>query len=614
MGEKMENYQIDYQDKAVYPMGVTVLGDGIHVSICAKGIDCFLVLFQKDTKIPFLKIQFPEVLRMGDVFRMTIKGQGFEFLFYCFEIDGKLFTDPFGKNFIDCTRWGEPENHRIFQARIGEEAFDWGNDRQLKRSYEQSIIYRVHVRGFTRHNSSAVKNKGTFQGLIDKIPYLQELGITTLELMPINEFQEVVYPERVEGNPYGVDKPAGKINYWGYSDGFYFLPKASYSSGCHENSAIEFKTLVKKLHQSDIEIVIELYFTGKESPLFVLEVVRFWVREYHVDGIHLIGNLSFELVAGDPYLSGTKIWAADWNDAGRSGCNEHLAEYRNDFLVSMRRLLKGDEDQLQGLIYHSKNKKQGMGTINYISHTNGFTLMDMVSYDRKHNEMNGEENRDGDDYNYSWNCGAEGVTRKKKIVGLRRKQIYNAIVILMLSQGTPMVLAGDEFGNSQKGNNNAYCQDNDISWLNWKDLERNRDIYEFMRFMIAFRKKHPVFSQPQQLRVLDYLSCGYPDVSYHGEKAWYPQFENFRRELGIMYCGLYAKNEAGETDDYFLVIYNMHWESHGFDLPHLPKNRKWYIAVDTSDQVHQGFYENEPVVAARKQLVSPRTIVVLIGK
>ena len=255
--------------------------------------------------------------------------------------------------------------------------------------------------------------------------------------------------------------------------------------------------------------------------------------------------------------------------------------------------------------------------LNFMAVTNGFTMMDMVSYDQKHNEANGENNRDGSDYNYSWNCGAEGHVRKKKIQELRSRQLRNAMLLLFLSQGTPVLLAGDEFGNSQNGNNNAYCQDNEISWLNWNLNKWDQALLDFVKHVIAFRKAHPVFHMKQEPRVMDYLACGHPDISYHGVNAWQPEFENFRRQIGILYCGAYAKKPNGENDDFFFVIFNMHWEPHSFALPNLPKNLVWSLAFDTSDSAAGGYYEEgqeRQILNQKNYMVPSRSVLVFQGK
>ncbi len=424
--------------------------------------------------------------------------------------------------------------------------------------------------------------------------------------------------QETQWNPKAVQKPqaTGRLNYWGYTGGYYYAPKASYSSGQRKRPVYEFKTLVKELHRQGLELITELYFSGKESPSMALDIVRFWVKEYHVDGIHLVGYPPTDLMGKDPYLRRVKLFATSWS--GVEGTKDkHLSQYNDGFLTDMRRVLKGDEDQMRPLIFRIGHNPKGFGTVNYMAHTNGFTMMDMVSFDRKHNEANGEDNRDGSDYNYSWNCGLEGISKKKKLTEIRQKQIRNAMTLLFLSQGTPLLLAGDEFGNSKFGNNNAYCQDNDTSWLNWNQQKTNRDIFEFARYIINFRRNHPIFHMEEEPLNMDYLACGHPDVSFHGEKAWRPEYENFRRQLGVLYCGEYEKKEDGSPDDYFYVMYNMHWEPHDFGPPRPPKGRRWHVAIDTSLSQINGFYEpgKEPLLEdQRKYTVDSRSVVVLIGK
>lgn len=621
----MEQYQIDMNDSKVYPMGLTQTDGGIHVSVVAAAKACSLLLFEKQEgkngkEARFREIQsipFPEEGKTGHVWSMTLKG-AFDTLFYAFEADGKRFSDPYGRSFAGHERWGKlSQAKQLLLSPVSEPEFDWQGDRPLHIPYEDCIVYRAHVRGLTKHASSGTQHRGTFRGVVDKIPYLKELGITTLELLPAVEFQEVMMPENLEGNPYGTSEPTGRLNYWGYAKAGMFAPKASYADP-GTNPVTEFKYMVRELHKAGLELVLELYFSGKEVPESVLETVRFWVREYHVDGIHLTGYAPTDLLAKDPYLADTKLWAISW-DAPKPAAGEkkHLGEYNDGFLIDMRRALKGDEEQMSSLIYRNRRNPAEYGVLNFMAGTNGFTMMDMVSYDQKHNEANGENNRDGSDYNYSWNCGVEGPVRKKKILDLRARQLRNAILMLFLSQGTPVLLAGDEFGNSQNGNNNAYCQDNETSWLNWNFNKWDQELLNFVKHVIVFRKAHPVFHMEQEPRVMDYLACGHPDISYHGVNAWQPEFENFRRQIGILYCGTYAKKPDGQNDDFFFVIFNMHWEPHGFALPNLPKELEWSLSFDTSDSAANGFYEEgqeRKVLNQKNCMVPPRSVLVFKGK
>lgn len=617
----MEKYRV-IRDDRWYPMGTAVVEGGMHFSLVFQGESCSLVLYRAGGRTPIERIPFPEENRVGDVWSMTVAGD-FQGMEYCFELDGVMTEDPFGKHFTGREVWGNKKQfNQVLRASVVQEAYDWEGDRRPEIPYEDCILYRIHPRGFTKHASSKVENKGTFAGIGEKIPYLKELGITTVELLPSVEFQEVMAqpagPEllQVKKGEEKVLLPSGKLNYWGFVSGLYFAPKASYCSGKEKHPEREFKDLVKALHKAGLELVMDFFFTGQEVETFVLEVLRFWAREYHVDGFHLIGFPPCRLIGRDPYLSRIKLFAQSW-DGVEGGRHKHLAQYNDGFAIDMKRVLKGDEGMVSSLAFRVRNNPKDQAVINFMANVNGFTLMDNVCYDQKHNEANGENNQDGTDYNCSWNCGVEGPTRKKKVTDMRRKLLRNAWLLTFLSQGTPLLMAGDEFGNTQNGNNNAYCQDNEISWLNWNLTETNRDLLDFVKAVIRFRKSHPMFHMAQEPKIMDYLSCGQPDVSYHGVKAWCPEFESFRRQLGVLYCGKYGKLPDGSCDDYFFVVYNLHWEPHEFSLPNLPKGRYWHIAMDTDAGAVNGMYPKgeEPFVEKQKRyLVEPRTIMVFVGK
>lgn len=611
--DKLVKVEHDYR---IFPLGITKINGGLHISVVASGSECSLVVFEKGGQGRERTIPFSADSRMGDVWTMSLAGEDFDGAEYCLEVDGERMPDSYGRIFAGREKWADiaaatqPVTN-VFAL----SDFDWEDDERPQIPYENSVIYRIHTRGFTKHASSRVPDKGTFKAIAGKIGYLKDLGVTAVELMPPNEFSEVMLPENADGNPYMDETPTGRINYWGYAPGYYFAPKASYSSGKVKNPVTEFKTLVREMHKNGLEVIVELYFTGGESPSLVQDAVRFWVQEYHVDGVHLSGFVNTGLLAGDPYLSSTKLLATGW-DCGEQEGKRHLGECNDGFMVDMRRLLKGDEDQMNNLIFRTKRNPKGLGVINYMANTNGFTMMDMVSYEMKHNEANGENNRDGSECNYTWNCGVEGPTRKKRIVEMRKKQLRNAFLMLLLSQGTPLIMSGDEFGATKGGNNNSYCQDNETSWLNWNLLNTHRDLYEFVKYTIAFRQRHPVFHKETEPRVMDYLACGHPDVSYHGVKAWCPEFENFRRQLGIMYCGEYDKKADGTPDDYYFVAYNMHWEPHEFALPKLPKGLLWHVAFNTDESGQNGIYKEgeELLLKEQKQFMVPaRSIVVFAG-
>ena len=386
--------------------------------------------------------------------------------------------------------------------------------------------------------------------------------------MPVYEFQEDMGSYR---------------NYWGYGTGYYFAPKAAYAA--FDDAQTELKDLVKACHKAGIEVVLEMPFTEKILPQTALECLRFYLLEYHVDGFVVNPyNVPWDSLNADPILKGAKIFKKE-----------------EGFQNSMRRFLKGDEGMVREVIRQLCRRTPEDGCCNYITSHTGFTLCDLVSYDGKHNEANGERNQDGPDYNYSWNCGTEGPSRKRSVMTLRKNQMKNAFLLLLLSQGTPCILAGDEFGNTQDGNNNVYCQDNETAWLNWGRQKSYEDLFRFVKRLIALRKFNPVFHQRQALLGLDRTACGIPDVSYHGESAWQVQDAVVSRQLGVLYSW---------EDTFWFVAYNMHWEAHEFALPALKKEMKWYQVAGTEEVPD----EAECLKEQKMIEVKARTIILLQGR
>lgn len=632
-------YQKNIKRGMVLPFGVRLLDNAVHFSIAVpKGNECRLNLYHLGESSPFDTIRMTQEHRSSHIFSVQIDNLTCRRFEYMYEIEGKEFIDPYAPMVTGDDIWGElfsEDEKKDKRGSVNLEGFEWGEDQPLYLPYHDMILYKLHVRGFTKHPSSKVKKKGTFYGLKEKIPYLKELGINALELLPIYNFNEITLQKpRGMGDSRFVDYSAKtqeedvlkipfQINYWGYAEeSYYFAPKTSFSSDPFQPD-VELKGLIKELHKNGIEVIMEMYFASSTNQSMMLDALRHWVTEYHIDGFHIKNDqFPFLLVATDPMLSHIKLMSAYWNandifNQMQKVETKHLGEYNDGFMNDIRRYLKGDEGQVGNVGLALRKNPKTNGVINYITNTNGFTLMDLYSYDIKHNEDNGEDNRDGTEYNFSWNCGVEGKTRKKKIVELRKKQIMNALLTLFLGQGTPLILAGDEFGNSQEGNNNAYCQDNEISWLNWNLLKNNHDIYVFIRNLIRLRKAHPILHMEYEFRMMDYISCGYPDLSYHGTKAWYPEYSNYSRVLGLMFCGNYSKMSRRVNDDYFYIAFNMHWEPHEFDLPNLPVNVKWRVIIDTSEQISKEIILEKPeedgLEDQKKYLVMPRCIVVFIG-
>ncbi len=558
-----------------YPLGVTVSDDKINFSVAVpKGKSCALVLYKKGYQVPHKVIEMPEEYAMGRVRFLAFEDMDPDKYEYNYKIDGKIVIDPYARELTGHKMFGQKEEleSHVIRCRILKDGFDWKGDVRLSIPYHEVIAYSLHVRGFTKHSSSHIKHKGTFAGIVEKITYLQELGINQIQCMPVYEFEE---------------HTGAYQNYWGYGKGLYFAPKAAYASG--ENVSNELKEMILACHKAGIEVVFEMPFTEGVLPQLVLECLRFYMFEYHVDGFIVNPyRIPWEMISEDPFLKGVKIIRKE-----------------DGFQNTMRRFLKGDEGMIYSVIEALRHNTKEDGCYNYITGHTGFTLNDLVSYDGRHNEANGERNQDGPQYNYSWNCGVEGPSRKKSIVAFRKKQVYNAFFLLMMAQGTPCILAGDEFGNTQKGNNNVYCQDNDLSWLDWGRLKNHQDLFEYVKSLIRFRKTHSVLHRENPLLGMDKTACGIPDVSYHGENAWVTPGDIASRQLGVLYCGA----EINDVDCF--IAYNMHWESHVFALPKLNAHKKWQIVLDTTE----GIMKTETLLDEQKTIdVQPRSIVLLVGK
>jgi len=575
--------------KNPYPLGAHAEAGGIRFSYATKAASCGVVLYHKKTGRQLRKEAFSAEERIGNVYCKYIEGLRADQISYQFYEEERRFPDPFGRSFESRSGYGKLKCACDLKTLIPTGDFDWEGDKRPRLGYSESVGYCMHVRGFTAHSSSKVACRGTYRGIIEKIPYLKETGITTIELQPGYEFIELE-PETDPAVNYchQLQEREPKLNYWGYKKGYYYAPKADYAAG--EDAVTEFKELVKALHRNGMELVMQFYFPKEVRAASIPEILRFWVLEYHVDGFHLMGvDLQPEAAASDPLLADTKLWYYNFNTDAVYDRNEtpqppNLACCQDDYLYTVRRFLKGDENMLENLLYQMRHIPYKMGRVHYITSYCGFTMMDMVSYDYKHNEANGEENRDGNNHNCSWNCGEEGNSRKRKIQELRQRQIRNAYTILLCTQSMPMIFMGDEFGNSQRGNNNPYCQDNVTTWLDWRDLQKHSELYDYWKRMVRFRKDHPVLRGEQEVKLMDYLSCGYPDLSYHGKNAWRAQTEGYNRYIGILYCGKYSLKPDGEEDDFLYLAMNMHWESHELALPRLPRGMRWERVFATGEE------------------------------
>ncbi len=566
-----------------------------------KEDDCRIILINKMSgEREYISV--PEAFYRGSLRSITVLGVNAQEYHYLLEINGKEQLDPYAKVIVGREIWNDEkreENKYKLTGGFDVTSFVWGDDKNPEIAKSDMFMYKLHVRNFTMGLKTAGKFKGTFHALKNKIPYLKELGVTTVELMPAYEFEEmaiteeVQVPDYVKWQPEDVDKiqpvilnkKDKQMNVWGYGEGNYFAVKASYAS-VPQKASVEFKKLVKAFHDNNMECVMEMFFPGDVSHVFIMDVLHYWVEEYHVDGFHLIGgNLPIGSIVHDPLLSRTKIFTDTFNgeyDARRKYKN--LFIYKEEYQFPARMLLNHYDTDIKEFANQQRKQDVNFGFVNFITSNNGFTLADLFAYNEKHNEANGENNKDGADYNLSYNFGIEGASKKRFVNDIRRKRMRLAYQMLFLAQGVPMIMAGDEFGNTQAGNNNAYCQDNEIGWVNWSQFHRYKEERELIKALIAFRKEHRIIVNEVPFRFTDYRSVGAPDYSYHGENAWISQIDHGRKSLGVMYCGAYAKEGENKTDIY--VGYNLSSDEVRLALPIL-QNKKWMLDGEVlEDQMH----------------------------
>ncbi|NET77449.1 glycogen debranching protein GlgX [Okeania sp. SIO1F9] len=682
-----------------FPFGATLVPGGVNFSIfSSNATSCTLVLFQKGALQPMAEIPFPEKFKIGNVYCMIVFDLNIENIEYGYRMDGpnnfqegqwfdknKILMDPYAKIIGGRDVWGVFPNwddNYQHRARIAYDDFDWENDRPLEIPPEDQIIYEMHVRSFTAHPSSGVKHPGTFAAIREKIPYLKELGVNSVELMPIYEFDEF------ENSRPGPITGEMLYNYWGYSTVGFFAPKAGYAAtGKSGMQMDELKTLIKELHKNGIEVILDVVFNhtaeGNENgptisfrgidnkvyymlksegyyynfsgcgntincnnPIVrgvVLDCLRYWASEYHIDGFRfdlasilgrdpwgapLANPPLLETLAFDPILANCKLIAEAWDAGGLYQVGSfpafgRWAEWNGKYRDAIRKFIKGDctvgemAQRLQGSpdLYAWQGRAPAT-SINFITAHDGFTLADMVSYNGKHNEANGENNNDGANDNESWNCGAEGWTDNPGINALRSRQMRNAIAIMMVSQGVPMLLMGDEIGRSKHGNNNTYCHDSELNWLNWEFLKTNAELFRFVKNCIAFRKAHPVLRNRNHFRNQDYIGSGYADITWHGTQAWNVDWSESCRTIAFMLCGKHAK-EGKQTDNYIYVAMNMHWESLWFEIPGLPQGMQWHVFANTACPSPEDVWEpgKEPVLENQHGLLlGDRSVVILVGK
>jgi glycogen operon protein len=671
------------------PLGATVTADGVNFSVFSKHATAVdLLLFDRtDDAKPKRVLQLDPIanrtyhywhvfvpdLKAGQIYGFRVHGpnepsKGFRF------DSGKVLLDPYGRAVVVPTGYNRNAAHdkgdnagaAMKSVVVDPGAYDWEGDRPLRRPSSQTIVYEMHVRGFTRDPSSRLSEdtRGTYAGVIEKIPYLKQLGVTAVELLPVFQFD-------------ALDCPAGHINYWGYAPVSFFAPHAAYSSRPDPLGPVdEFRDMVKALHAAGIEVILDVVFNhtaeggeggpticfrgfgdrayyvleGREArhanytgcgntlnanhPIvrrLIVDSLRYWVREMHVDGFRfdLASILSRDTdgrplpnppilwdIESDPALSGTKLIAEAWDAAGLyqvgSFVGDAWKEWNGRFRDDVRSFLRGDNGTINRLadcmlgspdVYGHKQREME-ASVNFVTCHDGFTLNDLVSYNDKHNDANGEGNRDGANDNRSWNCGAEGPTDDRAIERLRNRQVKNFLVLTTLSLGLPMIQMGDEVRRTQHGNNNAYCQDDETSWFDWTLLDSHADVHRFTQLLLSRRVQRSAVTEQRRVALTDLLRQA--TFAWHGVKLGQPDW-------GASSHALALGGEVRTAGIRLHLIMNAYWERLNFELPPQESDRPWRRWVDTSlDSPNDiAAWDDSPPVADGSYEAAPRSVVVL---
>ncbi len=600
---------------AVLP-GVTVLERGVIFSVVfreasPRGILLFRLSDGMCTEIPLT-----DEHRFGCLYSVKITGlvpAEWGYLYYLDNKEGrKEFEDPYARGFVSVSIPETGEKKRVCRLfPVPDDELPVFRSRSLP-VWEDQFLYSLHVKGFTMDPEAHVSAPGTFRGAAEKIPYLRSLGVTGVLLQPVYEPRP--------GRRQAVN--AGTSLYWWYGESFYFAPREEYSGG--EDPMKAFAEMVNAFHDAGMLVLMQVSFPETVSSQTQSDVLRFYVTHYGIDGFRLIGHVSaLPAIVTDPILADTlllhdsfpyeNIRRVDTEHPERGiPRTSHLADCSADYSRLVRSLVKSDDYCMPAFAGLFTETGEDHGRIRYICGNDGFTLRDLVSYNEKHNDANGEGNRDGENDNRSWNCGQEGETDNEEVLRLRRKQARNFLTLLFMSQGTPLLHMGDERWNTRGGNNNPYRQDNPIGWMNWEESETEEAILEFVRRLSAMRREHPILRMSTPFRGTDYLSVGYPDLSLHGAEAWRPRIDNFSHTLGWLFCEAYAPGaEIRDQKDRLLYVgINTYWREETLALPRLPAGCIWDLCIDTADE--RGFLPGLNLMKDRTEIrLAPRSVVVL---
>ncbi len=573
-------------------------------------------LFDRATKAPVDVIALPPEYSFGRVYSVYVAGYAWDRLCYLLKRDDEVAVDPYAPVTVGREVWMNEgriaEGYKIYGG-FPSGAYRW-KAKPVQIAPEKMILYKLHLRGYTMANGLAPTKRGNYRGILAKLPYLKELGVTSLEFLPLYDFEEIRYQYHYEIN---ADKKTVRVaeepigtNYWGYGAANYFAPKASYFGG--KNPDIHMKEMVDAIHAAGMEVIMEIAFIPETPRDVMVDNLIYWIREYHIDGFHLLGiDLPIKRIAQNAYLGSTKIFYDSFPLELLQNESEpkRLFVTNDEFIYPLRRLQNHFDGNVAELSNYMRRQGDGYGFVNYAASNTGFTLWDAYSYGEKHNEGNGEDNADGNNYNCSHNHGCEGESANRLINQARISAMRTAFACVLLSQGVPLIFGGDEGANSQGGNNNPYCQDNEIGWTAFSRRKLPKQLREYVRHLIDFRKAHTVLSQSKPMQMTDYRHSGMPDLSYHGKEPWIMGIGEEKKALGILFNGYYTQSQNEED---IMVCLNFYYGEETFALPRLARDRRWFFVTNTGEAEWQP--EEEPLSDQSLIVVPGGTISILVSK
>lgn len=573
--------------------GLCPTKDGMMFTFASEGEgECAVLLFHRKDKSLLERIVLPAEYSIGDMHSVVIQGRNWHTLCYLYEQDGKEFLDLYAPKICGRDHWADSdrsrEQYRVYGG-FPEPEYHWQNLSPAIAPGDM-IMYKLHMRGYTMRHGLPASQRGNYKGILEKLPELKELGVTSLEFQPIYDFEELRYEKRSVITATGETKEEyhslDKINYWGYGEASYLAPKASYFGG--KDSISHCREMIDAIHGMGMEVIMEMSFVTEVSDDFMMDALWYWVREFHVDGFHLLGcNAPIRRIAENRGLASTKIFyeVIPREILEKEKNRKHLFLYNDYFMHVTRQIQNHMGGSMVQFTNHLRRQNDAYGFVNYVANTDGFTLLDSYSYGEKHNEANGEENKDGVNTNFSFNYGVEGATKQRQIQQMRMRQVRNGLCCVMLAQAVPLLRSGDEVLNTQEGNNNPYCQDNPLGWVSYGRNHKNKvQLFRFIQKLLAFRKAHPVLSMEKAFRMTDYRHCGLPDISYHGAEPWLMSIGEEQRAVGILYAGAYAKDENNDPGENVYVAYNFHYDQVQLALPSLSGGNYWRFVMNTAQE------------------------------